>query len=72
MNTPDTQTSQVTQAELDIARTGVLTQYECMFDADVRDQLAELGIDRFLDYVITTRASNMAQIRFYSNCLHPK
>jgi hypothetical protein len=72
MNTPETQTPQATQADLDISRTGVLTQYECMFDADVREQLAELGIDRFLDYVITSRAKSQAQIRFYSNCLHPK
>jgi hypothetical protein len=54
------------------ARMGIAIQYEGMFDADTRQKLEELGMQKFIDYAVDRVASQAAQIRHYSNCLHPK
>lgn len=61
-----------TNDDLAIARSGVVMQYEAMFDANTRDKLAELGIDKFIDYTANRIAHQEAYLRFYANCLHPK
>lgn len=61
-----------TNDDLAIARSGVVMQYEAMFDANTRAKLAELGIDKFIDYTANRIAHQEAYLRFYANCLHPK
>lgn len=60
------------QAQLDWVRDAVNRQYESMFDAETREKLTELGIQKLLDHHVTRIATQEAIITFYSNCLHPK
>ncbi len=54
------------------AHGGVTLHYELMFDAETRQKLEELGVNKLLDYAVNRIASQNARIRFYANCLHPK
>lgn len=62
----------VTQEHVERARNGVVIQYEAMFDAETRTKLAELGIDKFIDYAANRIANEEAWVMFYASCLHPK
>lgn len=61
-----------TQADLDISRMGVMIQFESLFDQETRTQLDQLGMQKFLNYVVQQRAHSLALIRHYSNFMHPK
>jgi hypothetical protein len=61
-----------TEHDLVNARIGVINQYEAIFDANTRQQLEELGIQKFINYVVDGSANQQALIRFYATCLHPK
>lgn len=63
---------QITNDDLRIAESGVRTQFSSTFDPDTITELNELGIQKFIDKMIQVIASQHAQIRFYSSCLHPK
>jgi hypothetical protein len=60
------------QEHIQQTRNGVLIQYEAMFDADTRAKMAELGIDKFIDYSADRIANEEAWTMFYASCLHPK
>jgi len=49
-----------------------MIQYEAMFDAETRAKMAELGIDKFIDYQANRIAHEQAYAMFYASCLHPK
>lgn len=55
-----------------IAKHGIMLQYETMYDEETRKKFQELGIEKFLNYTISLRASNLATIRHYSNIVHLK
>jgi hypothetical protein len=61
-----------TQDDLDVARTGIMVQFNAMFDQATRDQLMALGIQKFIDQQVRIQASDEAYIRYYANCLHIK
>ena len=60
----------VLQSEIDIARSGLNIQFTSMFDEPTRKTMDDLGIQKFLDHLVTVEASNQALIRFYSNLVH--
>lgn len=60
-----------TQNDIDIARSGVMIQFNAMFDNDTKKQLEELGIEKFIDYAANRIAHQEAYIRYYANFLHP-
>jgi hypothetical protein len=61
-----------TQEHIQRARNGIVIQYEAMFDAETRAKMAELGIDKFIDYQAERIAHEQAYVMFYASCLHPK
>jgi hypothetical protein len=61
-----------TQEHIQRARNGIMIQYNAMFDAETRNKMAELGIDKFIDYQAERIAHEQAYTMFYANCLHPK
>jgi hypothetical protein len=54
------------------ARNGIMIQYNAMFDTDTRVKMAELGIDKFIDYAADRIANEEACTMFYSSFLHPR
>ena len=59
-----------TQTDIDIAKMGIDIQFTSMFDEPTRKSMEDLGIQKFLDHLVTVEASNQALIRFYSNLVH--
>lgn len=60
------------QSEIEAARMGINIQFTSMFDEPTRTAMEALGIQKFIDHVVTLRANDQAWLRHYANILHPK
>jgi hypothetical protein len=65
---PETKPS---QGSIDIAKHGIMFQFNTMFDEPTRKAMLDLGMQKFLDHMIATKASDLATIMFYASFLHP-
>jgi hypothetical protein len=61
-----------TQGTTHIAEHGIMFQFNTMFDEPTRKAMMDLGIQKFLDHMITIKAHDLDTIMFYAKCLHPK
>lgn len=61
-----------TQGNINIAEHGIMFQFNAMFDDPTKKAMMDLGIQKFLDHMISVRATDLDTIMFYAGCLHPK
>lgn len=57
--------------DVEVAKHGIMFQFETMFDETTRNAMLDMGMQRFLDHMIDLRAHDLATIRVYSHHLGP-